>query len=137
VSPGDPSLPRAAGHFFAILPDRLSCDEAIEELAKIGLGMDRVQVAGHEPETPHGRAARAIGGVLSFLRHELEPSPMPGEHEAEYRAALAEGRCVLAIETPGADERAHVVTILRTHGATSIRRYEAAEVIESYDVEGE
>jgi hypothetical protein len=121
--------PSAAGYVFAIIEDRLRCDEALRDLVHLGLdGADIHTFVGAEGAAALSRARDPIaaaenGGFWTHLAHRLVGLSVSHDDAETYRAAADGGACVIAFPLDGSLEHARVTRMLESHAARFVRYY--------------
>jgi hypothetical protein len=124
---------RPSGYLIAIIETRFQTDEAIEDLAKIGIGADRVltYIGPQGAEQLQG-GEEGSGGFMQALGRLISGAAMAAEDAERYEQAARAGQCVLAVHVPEEDERERVLDLMRVHGGRDVR-YCAGSQVERYE----
>jgi hypothetical protein len=122
---------RPEGYLVGIIDDPYLCDRAVEDLAKVGLGVDRV-VTYIGAEGAAQLAATEPSGFLERVALLINAGAMESESVERYRRAAQAGQCVIAAHVPDEDERMRALDLLRMHSAHELCYY-AGSSVERYD----
>ena len=118
---------RPSGYLIGVIESRFACDQAVEDLSKIGLGADRVLTyVGHAGAEQLN--ASEPSGFFETLASLVSAGGMDPDDVERYRAAAESGQCVLAAHVPDDDERARALDLMRTHGGHDLCYYAGASV---------
>ena len=118
---------RPGGYLVGVIESRFNCDRVVGDLAKIGLGDDRV-VTYVGPEGAALLEAVEPHGFLATVASLVNAGTMDPEDVERYRQATQSGQCVLAAHVPDEDERTRALELLRTHGGHDLSYYTGAGV---------
>lgn len=121
--------PSAAGYVFAVIENRLPCDEAIRDLIHLEVDADDI----HSFVGPAGAAAlsrardpiEAVenGGFWTHIAHRLSGIRVSHEDTDGYRTAADRGACVIAFPVDGSLPLDRVRRLLESHAARVVRFY--------------
>jgi hypothetical protein len=118
---------RPSGYLIGVIESTFACDQAVEDLAKIGLGADRV-LTYVGPAGAEQLDAAEPSGFLETLASLVSAGGMDPDDVARYRGAAESGQCVLAAHVPDDEERARALDLMRTHGGHDLCYYDGASV---------
>ena len=117
----------ATGYVFAIVADRLRCDEALRDVVALGLDADDVHtIVGAEGAATLKRAHDPIEaaegrGFWTRVAHRLAGTRVSKSDADLYRAAADDGACVIAFPLDGSLALDRVTRLLETHAARLVR----------------